>query len=314
MRKIIVFIISLCILLLSSCVNNKSMTRASRTALNRIIDGYTSHYYESPSSVEEIVAFCQENRNMWCGEPYAKSIETTLSCLNQNKEQILFFQNLDDFNNESFLILYKEDTLLYRIDKCFFPCITNMIYGYRKSYLEYPSSIQELAIYDSITKVRQELDYKRCCDAGVRKLEKYHDKITWSRKGKELLIMISNDTIGYWGEYVPCDISATDIHLMEPRFYKDNGTFVLTTGEMIKQFKKDIRQLGLKHNNDNERGNNNWHILKFTKKEGLHPFCENDDIKMETGWFHELSSYVERFAYEHDFGKIIFVSKIFDTL
>lgn len=315
MRNKAFSIIILCAsLLLSSCINNRSVTKASHVALERMIDGYTRHYYEQPSSLEELISFCEENRNMWHGEPYAEDMEATLTYLYQNKGQILFFQDYDDFNNENLLVLYQDDTLLFRIDKCSFSCISNMVYGYSKSYLEYPASIQELAIYDSITKVRQEPDYKRCCDAGVRKLKKFHDKINWYRKGKELLIMMSNDTIGYWGEYVPCDISATDIHLMEPRFYKDNGIFVLTTEEMIKQFKKDIRQLGLKHNNANERGNNNWHILMFTKREGLHPFCENDDVKMETEWFQELNSYVERFAYEHDFGKIIFVSKMFDIL
>lgn len=163
---------------------------------------------------------------------------------------------------------------------------------------EYPASIEDLASFDSLS--------SNSYDVLIKFLRNHKRKTQLQYTDHDMTIMMDNDTILYYSGGDPRTIcyDGSPQEKLVFRFF-DTKYHYAYTKELEKSFKSGIRDLMLGIS-PSEFDYSSVHLMVFTDNEGLQPYCENDNVNIDSDWFVLLEKYAKAFASENDLGKIVF--------
>ena len=264
-----------------------------------MVDAYFYHYGEYPNSLENFLAFYDGK----------DSVNATITYLSERERKINWTLNNQSFLYEELLVEENGDTLFLFSGKKHLPYFDDLIDGYGHDYLEYPQSLNYLINYERATKGMKEESFDRCIVATLRYLEKYKDQLRWQSNDSLFLITAGIDTITYrFGPSYGVSICESDdwAEKVVFLFFDKEGTAVFSDDMMV-SFKKGLQEIRKAYQNDYFNVSD-YHILKYTTKEGLQELCKNDTLSLNTLWFTDVDTYLRRFTSEYGLGKIIFVS------
>ena len=308
MRKSIVLLVFSCCFVYSGCeVSHSPANPIIKSTLNKVIEGWCSNLCDYPKSLDEFVSYAEEY-DSWKNQPIKDSLQSTLTFLKEEKEHITWQFIHPTVTTINLTILYYDDTIYRKSDKLPFSGLDVSLYSYNYYHLEYPSSIEELIAYDSLSKCLHQGFYQ-CCDVTFDYLLKNKDKVEWRKGDGEILIMAGNDTIAFQGDDSQiqyCDEFITSNRNVF-RFFDTSGRYAHSE-DLERALKIGLKQLQENHSIAID-GQSVWHILEYTPKSGLQPFCNNDNIQLDIKWFHNLEDYMYEFCYEHNLGRVLFTTQ-----
>lgn len=282
-----------------SCVEGKWLKVPNRKELLSMIDTYFYHYGEYPYSLESFLAFYDGK----------DSVNATITYFSERERNINWTLNNKSVLNEELLVEEKGDTLLWFSGKKHLPYFDDLIDGYEHDYLEYPQSLNDLINYDRATRGMKEESFDRCIVATLRYLEKYKDQLGWQSNDSLFLLTAGSDTITYrFGPSYGASICESDdwAEKVVFLFFDKEGTAVFSD-DIILSFKKGFQEIRKTYKNDYFNVSD-YHILKYTTKEGLQKLCKSDTLSLNTEWFTDVDSFLRQFTSEYELEKVIFVS------
>lgn len=287
------------VLFLSSCNTLRIKEQCDKLELSSMVNDYYYHYGEYPSSLDAILLYYEVQ----------DSVNATINYLYKRKQDIDWTLNNQDVIKEELVIKEKEDTLFWYSGKKHLPYLDDLINGYEKDYLEYPSSLYDLVNYNHATKGKKEEAFDRCIDATLSHLEKYNDKLIWKKNDSLFLLEVGNDTIS-------CRIGPSyESYICESAYWKEKVVFLffdnngvgIFNDDMLISFKKGLQELR-KTYKDNNLDHSDYHVLLYTTTGGLQLYCKNDTLLLNTEWFNDVETYLKQFSLEHNIWKIVFIS------
>lgn len=286
--------------LLTSCNTIKEFDSKEFSSL---VDTYFYHYGEYPHSLESFLAFYN---NM-------DSVNTTITNLSERERNISWTLNNKSVLNEELLVKEKGDTLLWFSGKNHLSYFDDLIDGYEHDYLEYPQSLNDLINYDRATRGMKEESFDRCIVATLGYLEKYNDQLIWQSNDSLFLLTAGSDTITYrFGPSYGASICESDDWAEKVVFlFFDKEGIAVFSDDMMVSFKKGLQEIRKTYKN-NSFNVSDYHILKYTTKEGLQKLCKNDALSLNTEWFTDVDTYLSQFTSEYELGKVIFVSASYE--
>lgn len=296
-------IIRLILCLIAFFPSCKTINKFDSKELSSLIDKYFYYYGEKPSSLEDFLDFY--NRQ--------DSINATITYLIEKKRNIEWILSNRNVLEEDLLIKEKLDTLLWSSSKKHLSYFDDLIDGYEHDYLEYPQSLNDLINYDRATRGMKEESFDRCIVATLRYLEKFKDRLKWQSNDSLFLLTEGSDTITYrFGPSYGASICESDdwAEKVVFLFFDKEGTAVFSDDMMV-LFKKGLQEIRKTYKNDSFNVSN-YHILKYTTKEGLQKLCKNDALSLNTEWFTDVDTYLRQFTSEYELGKVIFVSASYE--
>ena len=289
-------------------VSHPPVSSVTTATIDKMIEGWCSNLCDYPKSLEEFVSI-YEDSDSWKETPMKDSVETTLSFLKKERNHIIWCFDHPTVTSMDLTVVYYNDTIYQKAGEWLFPGLDVSLLDYNKYYFEFPSSVEKLIAYDSLAKKDHDGFYQ-CCDVTFDYLLRNKDNLDWQVIDEErILIMSGNDTIAYQLGYYPqvfyCDDSAVSNKTIF-RFFDNNGNYAHSKN-VEKALK--IGLSGLRKNYSITPFEQAlWHIMVYTNENGLQPFCENDDLSLNTEWFHDVEDFMYKFCDEYSLGKVIFVS------
>lgn len=297
--------------LLLSC----SKTQAEKERLSQIssfLNQYHNYYYNYPATLGDFIQFCEERL------PYSDSCTKNelleVQNILKNNYEISWFNKDNNYPIQELVILYKQDTLFHLYDSTAFPCLERLIDLYSDIYYEYPESLGALMRhYSAIHLFKPTFWPTQVCDSvTVLCLERCQSQgiLSWKKDEVGLLLMIRNDTIGYWLNYSYCNSFPNGLFSTPTRFFNLDGIGFYPSEELDQLFKKGIRKLGLDYCQFSEENTISWHLLKYNRTKGLSLFCEDDEVNLNTDYFKYMKLYLEKFVEENRLSQIIFIAPV----
>ena len=261
---------------------------------------------EYPKTLAEFVSVSKEI-DIWENTCVKDSVETTLAFLEAEKEHIEWKFSHPTLTTMDLTILYYDDTIYRKTEQLWFKGIDVALYSYNCYYLEYPASIEELIEFDSLSGCLHQGFYQ-CCDETFAFLLKNKDKISWEKGDGEILITLGEDTIDY--QSYDSQVKYCD-EFIAPKnkvfsFFDTMGRYAYSE-ETEKALKTGLTELSKNYVIDSF-DQYPWHVVVFTQENGLQLFCNNDELSLETSWFHEVNDLLLDFCSKYGLGKVIFVS------
>lgn len=290
----------------TSCKTQPAVIDEMRQNITVIIDGYCNRYCDYPETIEDLIAYVEENRTFWSQTKIAKETELTISFFQKNKDEILLNFSHPTVTEMDLLIMYHDDTLYHRQGKWEFPYFDDIIRSYSKAYLKLPASLDDLLCYDSIVCSSSDEYVPACWTVTKNYLVRNCSKFNWKCEGDTLLIMASDDTITYHVESY--SQFGCNSYLANEKFvfrFFDVNDNMLVCNELDKKFKQQLNLLRQKNSIDTVQ-TVEVHILQFSINDGLSVFCKDDAISLESEWFREVANVSQCFAKEQGLSKIIF--------
>lgn len=299
-----------CIIALLSSCSALQAEKEQVPPIGSFLSQYYNYYYDYPASLDDFIQFIEERL------PYSDScIKKDLlvsQILLENSNEISWINKKENYPVQELIILYKQDTVFHLYDSIAFPCLDRLVDLYMDIYYEYPESLDALRKhYMAIKQFKPVFWPTYVCDSvTILCLEKCQSQniLSWEKDEVGLLIMIRNDTVGYWLNYSFCDNSSNDIFLAPTRFFDIDGTGFYPSEELDQQFKNGIRELRLNCRQFNTETIITWHLLKYNRTEGLSLLCDNDDLDIKTEYFKNMGFYLENFADEYKLNSIVFAA------
>lgn len=285
---------------------HQPMNPAILAILEKMVDGWETMYCDYPKSVQEILNEFEEN-DEWRESPAKDSIENALKFLREENQHIDWLFTHPSLITMDLTVLFHGDTIYRNAGKFSFPGLDVSLYSYNWYYLEYPDSIEQLIVYDSLSNCLHQGFY-RCSFETLHYLLANKDKIVWNKEYGDIFIIAGNDTIaaqGYDSRIRYCDeLMASNKNIC--RIFDKKGRYAYS-----EEIEKEIR-----HGLDEMKAKGHYelpsqaslHLLVFVPCDGLRLFCDDEDISLNSAWFHELENYLEGFCVEHGIGKLIFAS------
>ena len=312
MKHFILFIIaSVYSIMITSCVSRPVINTKDLDDLNFLLDRYYTANYDYPSSKDAFFSFCETDD--YSKEKLNDSFEVLIDFL-KNQNQYIWVLDDSKFPNQHFSIINGRDTLIHRLNSWRFPCIGFYNDAYVESYLSEPPSLQEFLLFcnycDSLTDY-ENWPYRICDSITMLNLHKclYIDNFKWHREKDILLMIIDNDTIWRHHSSSPCT-NNKDSMMINPHFYDINGSYIKTTDDFNYKFIHDIRKLINQFTNQPIIDLSQFHCIEYCYGKGSSPYCENDEINLDSKWVHSLEEYLESFCIENELGNIIFMVPI----
>jgi len=306
MRKTLVFICLTVCFVFSGCRDSYiSVSPLIKATLNKAIESWNSNLCDYPKSLDEFVSFAEEHDD-WKMETIKDSLQSTLMFLKKEKRNIVWDHSYPTVTKVNLVILYYGDTICRLNEQLYFPGLDVSLYSYNWYHLEYPDSIEELIVYDSLSHCLHQGLFQ-CCDVTFDYLLKNKDKIVWRKGDGDILIMAGDDTITFQGDDSQiqyCDDSVFSNKTVF-RFFDVSGKYAYSE-ELEKNLKTRLTILREKYINASQE-ETNWHILEYYPEIGLRPFCKNDDIQLDTKWFHDIETLLCQFCSDYSLGKVVFV-------
>lgn len=296
-------------MLLLSCSQKPNKEQIAQISF--FLDQYYNYYYDYPITLDVFVEFCGE-RLPYSNSSIRDEYQIAQSFLEKNR----ITWSIDDKNYpiQELTIICKDDTIIHKYDSIVFPCLDRLIDLYMDIYFEYPKSLENLVKhYNAIQRYQQDFWPTQVCDSvTILGLKKCQSKniLDWEWDEGNLLVMVRNDTVGYWLNYSQCDLLPYDIITFHSRFYDSEGTGFFPSEETNQHFKLGIRELGKCQNQINEGGISGWLLIRYNKTEGLSPLCECDSVDLKTDYYLDMSAYLKRYTAEHGLSAIVFSAPV----
>lgn len=176
-----------------------------------------------------------------------------------------------------------------------------LLSAYHHYHVDYPSTIQDLIIFDSLSNTGQESSRYHNV---ITFLQKNKEKITWTATDYDIIVLMNNDTLIYY----PGGDSHSICYSQYPsekyifRFFDHHHHYAYSE-ETEKMFKYGLKMISMNFSPIEGGG---LHIMVYTQKDGLRSFCDNDDSPIDSTWFSSVEKYVDAFSKQHNLGKVIF--------
>ena len=291
-----------------SCDKNQVDYSETFPFFERLVQGYFQCNYEFPDNTRIFIDFL-ENRRSEVDTCVIKKFDLLIDNLKQERSRIRFQVDELDLFDERLTVIIDKDTLFQLHNENRFPYLENMIESFWKCYFRFPSSADKLIAHCEIllndTSCRCD---KSCLAVTMKHLKKVKDELVWEGDDSQVLVTWKSDI--FWQQYndAPCELVSKEWPIDVPTQFYDSNGFVICDSDSIIQlkssFKKGLIQLGRSLGVESE----NFHIMQYTKKDGLMTFCENDE-NLDLKWYEILSKYVADFSSEYDIDGIIFMIK-----
>lgn len=294
---------------LVGCKQQSSYVR-QKMNIDYFIDRYYAINYEYPSSLDELLSFCNNDSSYM--QILHDSILHNYSYLIKNKKKINLTIDNAQFPKQKLIVLYNKDTLSCRINDWIFPCIGFYNNAYVDCYLKEPESLDDFLSFcyhcDSLEDGTSGL-YDKCNSVTVKNLQKCKqiESFQWINNDDELLIIIYNDTVWYHNnELLPCidDLKP----LFQPHYYDKTLHYIRLGEDINRTFKNNLRELWHPYCNQDKTTESVFYTFVYNKADGLYSFCEDNGIDINTKYFKDMGDYLEKFANEQELSKIIFVA------
>lgn len=289
-------------------ISHPTVSSVTTATLDKMIEGWCSNHCDYPKSLDEFLSI-YDDTDSWEETPMRDSIEATLSFLNKEKEHIVWRFNHPTVTSMDLIVVYYHDTIYRKTGEWYFPGLDISLRDYNRYFFKFPSSIEELVMYDSLAGKDHDGFYQ-CCDETFDYLLQNKNNIDWQVEDEaKILILSGNDTIAYQLGYYPqvlyCDDSVVSNKSIF-RYFDSNGYYAYSE-KVEKALKTGLSELRNKYSIPPFEPSF-WYIMVYTKENGLRPFCDNDDLSVNTEWFHDVESFMYEFCDEYSLGKVIFVS------
>lgn len=177
-----------------------------------------------------------------------------------------------------------------------------LLSAYHHYYLEYPPTIEDLVVFDSLSNTGLKSNRFRNT---VDFLRNNNEKIGWITTDYDITVLFDNDTLIYYpaGDSQSICYSQCQSEKLLFRFFDSNNYYAYSE-DIEKKFKYGIKALASNYSLIEEK-EFDIIIMVYDTKEGLRPFC-NNSFPMNSMWFTTLEEYVEAFSKEYGLGKIVF--------
>lgn len=309
MNKIIIPLAFFFCLCLACCRNSHSTaSSATKVTLEKMIESWCNTCCDYPKSLEEFISI-NEDFDGWKELPMKDSVKATLCFLNNEKKHITWRFSHPTVTSMNLTIFFYDDTIYRKAGAWFFPGLDASLMDYNKYYFEFPSSIEDLIVYDSLAG-KDRYGFYQCCDETFSYLLENKNKIDWQVTDEAtILIMSGRDTIAYQLGCSPQALYCGDSIVAGRSLFRffDNHGYYAHSENVEKALKVGLSELRNNYSNTSI-GQTKWHTLVYTKENGLQLFCQNDDLSLNTQWFHEIEEFMYCFCKENELGKVIFVS------
>lgn len=302
------FLYVLLIFITCSCSTSHYSIIEYKTYIEAFVTAYQNENCYYPESIDDFILFSESVL------PLADSasmdvLQMTLNEIKKQKNQIAWIVVDENLLYKELFVLYKNDTLAKKKFSAF-PTLHRLIDAYQYCYCQCPKSYKAFRKhYLAMVNEKDTWPTKKCDSITMLGLEKCQSigMLSWSLDDDGLSVSIGNDTLGFWGNYSYCDYSILDAFEFQTRFF-DNDSIGFTSEILEQQFKMGLRGLRSKFSTTVGGGADGWYLLKYSKKEGIVSFCEEDTIDLNTRWFFLLKQYVDCFSEDNGLNSIVFVT------
>lgn len=293
------------IILLCSC-NTQEKKQERIEGLNLLLNYYFSVNYDYPATKNDFVYFCEHDTCL-----KGKLQDTLGIILNYfTKNKVCWYLDNSNFPDQKLIILSGKDTIVLRNNNWRLPCIGYYNDAFVDCYLREPSSIHEFLLFcnycDSISE-KYFWPYQKCDSITIMNLRKYSEltSLQWTHNSENLYLIINNDTLWHHNSTNPCtrtDKATTFV----PHYYNQDHLFVAVSENIDKTFRSNLRDLSKQYCNEGNIMSNQFQIFEFDYFNGLRPYCEDDTARLNRNWFLALEQYLQVFADENRFERIVF--------
>lgn len=222
------------------------------------------------------------------------------------KIAILFFLSLvscktqkNEINNET----EKESVSCDLLSKSASFDLFLLLSAYHHYYLDYPLTIEDLVVFDSLSNTGLESNRFRNT---IELLRDNNKKIGWITTDYDITVRIDSDTLVYYSGGDSQSICYSQYQSEKSLFrFFDKNKYYAYSEEIEKMFKQGIKVLASNYSH-NEEKELDFFIMVYSPEEGLQPYCCNDSIPMDSKWFTMVENYVKTFSEEYGLGKIVF--------
>jgi hypothetical protein len=181
-----------------------------------------------------------------------------------------------------------------------------LIESYYRDYYEYPQNLNEFILFcDSIR--------NNAYAATINKLKENRNNIKWTIESSKILVTIENGIIYETELRSPCDELTYNrgMYLGKVLFFNTNGVSIHSE-ELEFEFKNHLKEIKMHYSKiDSVYNESKYHLLEYTPDIGLLPFCDDDKISKEFGFFKEIERFLKVYTNKHNLSKVIFVTSTF---
>lgn len=293
-----------------SCDDNRVDYSAIFPFFEKLVQGYYQCNYEFPDDTDTFVDFL-ENRRSKVDSCVIREYDLLMDNLKQEKSRIRFQVDELDLFDERLTVIVGHDTLFQLHNDNRFPCLGNMMDSFGKCYFRFPSSADELIAHcEALLKSPSCHCDLPCWAVTMKYLKKAKDKLTWEGDDNRILVTWNTDTLLAQQNENKCELLSWIWPIDVPtQFYDSDGFVIFDTDSIIQlksDFKKRLMQLGCSIGVETKE----FHLMQYTKKDGLRRFCANDE-GLDSKWQESLLEYVAGFASNYYIDGVIFTTKNF---
>ena len=265
--------------------------------LQGVLKNYFDCNLEYPNTVDELLFFYG---NYSTDNGNDKSF---IRFIQQEKEKLQFRSNWINAWKEELAVVFDGDTIINMTDERDYFDLFLLASNYYYYNDDYPVSMDDLVIYDSLSKSDYRNNHNK---AMISFLSKHKQEIKLISSDYDMLIMMEKDTILYYpgGDVKARCYSSSPQYKLVYRFF-DHQNHYAYTEELEKYFRYGIRVLALDFA-PYEGDYSDVHLMVYTKENGLQPYCEDDDVRLDSDWFVVLGKYLKGFLCQYDLGKVVF--------
>ena len=265
--------------------------------LQGVLKDYFDCNLEYPNTVDELLFFYG---NYSTDNGNDKSF---IRFIQQEKEKLQFRSNWINAWKEELAVVFDGDTIINMTDERDYFDLFLLASNYYYYNDDYPVSMDDLVIYDSLSKSDYRNNHNK---AMISFLSKHKQEIKLISSDYDMLIMMEKDTILYYpgGDVKARCYSSSPQYKLVYRFF-DHQNHYAYTEELEKYFRYGIRVLALDFA-PYEGDYSDVHLMVYTKENGLQPYCEDDDVRLDSDWFVVLEKYLKGFVCQYNLGRVVF--------
>lgn len=190
-----------------------------------------------------------------------------------------------------------------QVNKFEFPGLGMLIDAYYRDYYDYPQNTDAFILFcDSIKNNEFE--------STIKKIKENKNRIAWSLGSNKIVITLVDSIIYETELRLPCDelLNNQGMYLDRILFFNTEGNSI-NSEEIESEFKKCLKEIKMDYSKI-EKGDSEtkYHLIQYTINIGLEPFCDNDKISTDIGYFKEIEVFLNSFTKKHMLSKVIFVT------
>jgi hypothetical protein len=190
-----------------------------------------------------------------------------------------------------------------QVNKYEFPGLGMLIDAYYRDYYDYPKNSDEFILFcDSIN--------TNDFETTIKKIKENKNRIAWSLGSNKIVITL-NDSIIYETELrFPCDeLLYNEVMYLDQILFFNTDGISINSEEIEAEFKNCVKEIKMHYSRiDEGDSETKYHLLQYTTNIGLEPFCNNDKILTDIGYFKEIEVFLNIFTKKHKLSKVIFVT------